>query len=465
MSGDRPAIRRLSTAAVLGVAAALALWPGLVGLDRDLGLAAALTVFTIGFWALGALPEHLTAVGFFVAAMLLDVAPAGTIFSGFAAQAFWLVFAGLVLALAVTTSGLAQRLATLPLDWVAQSYLRTIGAMVVLGTAVAFLLPSTMGRVVLLVPIVLALADRLGFEAGRPGRTGMALAFVLSTYLLPVAILPANVPNMVLAGAAETIFGLSPRYGPYLLLHFPVLAAAKGVILIWLIHRLFPDTPTPPSEHAGATPLTPEARRLSVILALTLALWATDTVHGIAPAWIGLAAAFACLVPAARLTPADSLAGKLNFGPLLYVAGVLGIAALVSSTRLGEIVSVAMLSVLPVSPGADWANYLSLVGVATVLGGIATMPGIPAVLTPIAADLTAATGWTLDAVIMTQVVGFSTVFLPYQVPPIVVGLALARTRTRDAVRAMLWLAVISLGLLVPINYIWWRALGDLPVLG
>ncbi len=458
-------MRRVSTAAILGVATTLAVWPDLAGLDPELGLAAALTVFTIGFWAIGALPEYMTAIGFFVAAMLLDVAPAGTIFSGFAAQAFWLVFAGLVLALAVTTSGLAQRLAALPLDWVAQSYLRTITAMVILATAVAFVLPSTMGRVVLLVPIVLAMADRLGFESGRPGRTGMVLAFVLGTYLLPVAILPANVPNMVLAGTVETIFGQSPRYGPYLLLNFPVLAAAKGVILVWLIHRLFPDTPAPPSEHAAAPPLSPEARRLAVILALTLALWATDTVHGIAPAWIGLAAAFACLLPATRLTPADSLAGKLNFGPLLYVAGVLGIAALVSSTQLGEIVSVAMLSVLPVTPGADWANYFSLVGVATVLGSIATMPGIPAVLTPIAADLMAATGWTLDAVIMTQVVGFSTVLLPYQVPPIVVGLALARTRTRDAARILLWLAVISVGLLVPINYMWWLVLDALPVLG
>lgn len=465
MSGRHPALRRLLPGAVLAIAAAIAFWPGLVGLEPPLARAAGLILFTIGFWAAGALPEYLTAVGFFLLAMLLDVAPADVIFSGFAAQAFWLVFSGLVLALAVTHAGLAQRLASLPMAWLARSYARPIAAMVVLGGSVAFLLPSTMGRVVLLVPIVVALAERLGFEHGRKGRTGMVLAFVLSTYMLPVAILPANVPNMVLAGAAETIYGLSPRYGPYLLLHFPVLALLKGAILTWLVCRLFPDTPGAAADRPPAPPLSPQARILAAILAVTLGLWATDTLHGIAPAWVGLAAAFACLVPATALVPANSFAGKLNFGPLIYVAGVLGIAALVSSTGLGAIVSQAMRSVLPVAPDAGWANYLSLVGMATVLGGISTMPGIPAVLTPIAGDLAALTHWPLDAVLMTQVVGFSTVFLPYQVPPLVIGIALAGVRTRDATRTMLWLALVSVVVIVPINYIWWQILGGIPVLG
>lgn len=38
------------------------------------------------------------------------------------------------------------------------------------------------------------------------------------------AILPSNIPNMVIAGAAETIHGLRFGYLDYLMLHYPVLA-------------------------------------------------------------------------------------------------------------------------------------------------------------------------------------------------------------------------------------------------
>lgn len=448
--------RMIACFGVLAIACVPALMPATLGLAPEEGRVATLVLAAVGLWATGLLPEPVTAVGFFSLAMLVGIAPPATVFSGFASQAFWLVFAGLILSLAAAQTGLAGRLAMLPLDFVARSYTRVIAASVLLGLGAAFLVPSTMGRVALLVPVLLAVADRLGLQPGRPGRTGMLMAFILSSYYLPAAILPANVPNVVLAGAVETIHGQVIGYGTYLALHLPVLALAKIPVIVWVIVRLFPDRTDgiEPAEPDG--PLQPSALLLAVVFALTLVGWASDGIHGLAPAWVGLAAAMVCLIPGLGLTPSRVFSERFNGAPLFYVAAVLGIAALVSTTGIGALLSEALIAALPIGRDADFVNFISLSGVAAVLGLVATMPGVPAVLTPLAADLAATTGWTLDAVLMTYVVGFSLAFLPYQVPPIIVGLQLAGIEIRRAAAPMLAISLISLVALVPMNYLWWR---------
>src|SRR5690348_13502686 len=56
--------------------------------------AAALAILAIGAWSTRILPEHITALGFFLVAIFLSGAPAETIFSGFASTAFWLTLGG-----------------------------------------------------------------------------------------------------------------------------------------------------------------------------------------------------------------------------------------------------------------------------------------------------------------------------------------------------------------------------------
>jgi len=369
------------------------------------------------------------------------------------------VFGGLVLARAVTRTGLGAWLAGWLTARLPRSYPGLIAGIVALAGGLGFVLPSTMGRVALLTPIVLALADRLGFPPGSKGRTGMALAAILGTYVICAAILPANVANMVLAGAAETVHGIQLRYGPYLFLHFPVLGVLKGIALVAVVCWLFADRPAGAPDTDPPAPPGPEARRLALLLTATLALWATDFLHGISPAWIGLGAAWVCLLPGVALVPADELGSRVNLTPLFYVAAILGVAAVINASGLGEALAGGLIAWLPLAPEADAANYASLVGLGTGLGLVTAVPGIPAVLTPLAGDLAAATGWPLETVLMTQVVAFSTIVLPYELPPLVVGMALAGVRLRDGARLTLVLAAVTVLVLVPLNYGWWRLTG------
>ncbi|TXM95659.1 citrate transporter, partial [Methylobacterium sp. WL122] len=202
---------------------------------------AGLLVLCMGLWATALLPEIVTALLFFALAMLLKLGAAATVFSGFASSAFWLVMSGMVVGLAMTRTGLGARLAQGLSGRLSGSYARFIAGLVGFSFLLAFVMPSNLGRIALMIPVTLSLCDAFGLAPGRKGRVGAVMAIGLATPILSAAILPANVPNLVMAGAAERLQGLHLTYLPYLWLHAPVLALVKGALLVLLLVKLFPD--------------------------------------------------------------------------------------------------------------------------------------------------------------------------------------------------------------------------------
>ena len=118
-----------------------------------------------------------------------------------------------------------------------------VAGIVALTYALAFVMPSNMSRIALLMPIVMALADRAGFAERSPGRYALALAVGFGTYELSASILPSNVPNLIMTGAAEHVYGIQFNYLPYLWLHAPVVGVLKGILITVFLWRMFPASP------------------------------------------------------------------------------------------------------------------------------------------------------------------------------------------------------------------------------
>ncbi len=424
-----------------------------------MGVSALVTLVVIALWATSRLPEYLVALLFFAAVMVLQLAPPTVVFSGFASSAFWLVLSGFVLGTAIRSTGLADRLANRILPLLAGSWPRLVGGVVAISYALAFVMPSNMGRITLLMPIIMALAGRAGLAEGARGRYGLALAVGFGTFQLSASILPANVPNLVMSGAAESTFGIHFTYLAYLMLHAPILGLAKGVVLTGCICWLFRAQPLAVEKMAERNALSAAEWRLIALLLVTVLLWITDSWHGIAPAWVGLAAACFCLLPRIGFLTGEQFASGVNIRTCIYVAGILGLTALVSHSGLGDWLGKALLAVMPQTQDRPFIAFGSLIGITALLNFVVTANGVPALFTPLAQVLSDGSGLPLMTVLMTQVIGYATPLLPYQASPIVVAMGMGKVPPREGLKLCLLMAVLTFGLLVPLDYLWFRLLG------
>ncbi|HEX6144781.1 MAG TPA: SLC13 family permease [Geminicoccaceae bacterium] len=458
-------LARGAAALVALAALVIAALPGWLGIRPDLGAPAAVVVLAIGLWASAALEAHITALIVFVVVTWLGIAPPEVIFAGFATPGLWLVFGGLVIAAAIEVTGLGARAARLIAGGLGGSYRRIIYGTVLVCLVLSFLVPAAMGRIVILLPIFLALAPSMGFEPGSRGSQGILLAVTFGTFLPALAILPANLPNMVLLGTMETLYGQGISWFAYFVMHFPVLGLLKAVLIAEVLSRMFQEAPAHGAtarEEPAASAWSPAERRLALILGGALLLWASDGLHGVSPGWVALLAGLLCLLPGTGVVGRETFERQINFGSFFYVAGLLGVARLIDASGLGDALGRLLLERLPLDQAAPLASFAAIMGLNVVTSLLTALAAMPAVLTPLAGPIAEQSGLPLQTVLMTQVIGFSTMLLPYQSAPIMVALALARVPLAAGARAGLLIGLLTIVVLVPLQALWWRLLGYLP---
>ncbi|WP_417258144.1 SLC13 family permease [Celeribacter sp.] len=450
---------------VFVIAVASAVWVSAaqpIGMTLNQGMTFGIVLITLALWGTGLVPGYVASTFLFVTLILAGIATPQEVFSSFSSTAIWLVVAGFVIGAAITQTGLGARMGAYARPHLSKSYPALIGGLMVLGMVLGFVMPSSLGRAAVLVPIGMALADALGFEKGSLGRTGVAIIIAIGTNMPSSAILPSNIPNIILSGVAEQSFGAHFSYADYLLLHYPVLGIIKSTFIVGLVLYFFPARVTAATD--APAPIKGSNRTqiaLLSILLVTLGFWSTDQLHGINAAWIGLAASLVLMIPQLGFLPPPVFKNSLDFSMILFVAGALTLGTVVNSSGLGDIIAHAVLKVLPFQQGSDFLNFmsLSLLGVATSV--FTTAPGMPAVLTPLAPELSQTTGFSLNAILMTQVIGFSTILFPYQVGPLIVAMGLAGESTRPLLKITLSLFMITLLFLMPLDFLWWKFLGQI----
>lgn len=426
--------------------------------NAALGLA--IVAFTVAMWATSLMPALHTGIAFFALGLASGVVPAIPLFSGFWSNAAMLVIGGLVIGGAAERTGLGRYVSRALTSGIA-TYPRLIASILAGSTILNFLVPSTMGRLAIMIPILAATAKEAGYEPGSRGYTGIMLAAVVGNYLTSYGVLPANITNVLALGTLETLGGPTFQYGAYLLMCWPLLGLLKTVI-VWAAVCLFLPAPAPMPAKADDAPLSPEARRLAILLAITVLLWMSDVVHHLKPGWISLAAGLVCLVPVLRLGRPKDILDISRLTAIISLAAVIGVAAVLTHSGAGALIANTLASLMPTS-GASPALGFMLLSLSTSLIAIgATIPGGIAIMTPTLSGIESTTDLPQNAGLIAMLIGLQSPFFAYEAVPVMVGLMMAKVPASAATRILAPLAITGILVLAPLQIAWLKLLGAMP---
>ena len=433
---------------------------GRMGEEYAMLAALLVCVATMGLLAARLIPEYLTALLFFVVCSLGAFAPPTVFLAGFASSAVWLVVSGAIIGAALRHTGLADRMGAMLAPSGEMAFVRLLWRVMFFGAFLMFFMPSSMGRILLMIPLLEATVKQIGLEPAGRRASAVMLAGIFGTFIPATSILPASVPNNVLAGLMESTGIGAPAFSEYMLLHFPVIGMVSLGLIACLLAVLYrgEEAVSVSGGRDVRPPLSGPEKRLAIVLFMTILLWASDNLHGLPTAWVGMLAAVTCLWPGNGLMPQQALRA-VGLEPVFYVAGVVGVGTLIQYSGLGAELAGIMSGVAGFAMGSPAGSVLLLSGAAALLALLVTVVAVPAILTPIAGSLSHSTGLSVEAVAMTQVMGFSTVFFPYQAPPFAVAIQSGAVSPRDMTRFCFLLACAMLAVVWPLNMFWWRVLG------
>lgn len=418
----------------------------------------AISGLAIALFATRLLPEVVTALGCFLAFLMVDAAPNAVIFSGFTSGGFWLLFAGLIVGTAISVTGLGRQFALRIFQKTGDSYIKAALLLALSGLGLGLLVPATMPRIIILMPVALSLSNTMGYEIGSRGHVGLTVTGAIATLLPTYAILTANLPTIIHFGAFETLYDIKPSYARYFIEQAPANAVRFIVLLVLMLPFASARSDTK-SVLDAPMPFTYTQRKLLILLGSAILFWALDTFHGISPAWVALLLATVLLIPGFGILDSNVMKTKIDISPAFFIAAVFAISAVAQHTGLGTVVADRLIPVLRLGDGSDLRDLYSVFGLSTVLSHLTTSPAAPAILAPLAGAIAAETGWSIETIAMAQVLGISTPLLPYQAPPLIIAMALAKIPMIALLRVCLLLAMAVAVIGVPITYFWWSYLG------
>lgn len=437
--------------AVLGTAALVPL--PLTGADR---IVLALSLVSAICWTLEPISIELTALCLLLALPLSGVATFDSTFAAFSSPAIWLVFAGMVISQLITETRLRSLLSSLIIRRLERSR-AFILELSLLGVALAILIPSAVVRMIIIVPLLIAVLDALEAKRNSPLSAAIILSVVCATYYGGTGILTASVPNLVIMGVLESR-GRPVFWAEWAWYVFPVIGFIRVLAGALIIHVIF--RPVIPSIRLtpNLTELRSREIRALIILVAGVAAWATDSLHHVHPVLIGLGLTIVCVAPRIGPLSVDSLK-KVNFPILIYIGSVfaLGQAAVTAGTsgRLAE----TLTAWLSLGDYQVFRQLATITYVVTPFNFLVDTAVVGGVLTPPLLDLGAASGLTPLQVGLSVAVATGMVFIPYQGAPFLVAYAYGYVSMRQFVTTMMLICLVNLVILVPLNLLYWDWVG------
>ncbi|HWC03913.1 MAG TPA: anion permease [Methylomirabilota bacterium] len=336
--------RGLTTVRALSAAASIAAFglgwvlPVPAGLERGAVVALGAIVATVPLLVADVLPDYVVMLLLVLALVLPGLVPASDVLGGFAAPAWLMILTLLAVGVAVSRSGLMFRLVLLSLQHLPPRFVPQSLVLCLTGVLMSAGLTSGSTRIALGVPIARGITDAMGFAPRSPGAAAVGLmtffTFLQVGELFQTGTFTGLVVHDLLPAAAKSQITWW-RWFFIALPPFVLIGCMTYLSLIFLFKphrdgRVNLDAVR--LQQALLGPLTRHEIWSAVVLVGLIAGFASRPYHGIAPAWLALAA-FLFLFIVGTLDQ-SAFQGGGTLGLLIYAGVILSLGQVFTTLHI-----------------------------------------------------------------------------------------------------------------------------------
>ena len=307
----------------------------------------------IVWWICAVLPEFATALIMVALFALIGQIPATSGFSFFSNPIWWLLVGAFSIGLGMKETGLLERMALAIVSRFPSSFTAQIIGFFACGTILGPLIPSMAAKASLLAPLAMEVGDLRGYRRQGRQATGLFLAMFTGVQTAAPAFISSSIVGYTLLAIypaqvqaqfdfVHWFVSALPWFVPMVVLNLMALA------LIYRPRRKDATVDYEPNSEAASEPsedelmakrrelgrMSLDERRMAIITAVTVALWVTQSLHGMA-AWIPAVGALVAMT-------ACGIINKKNFGPgvgwesLIFIGVVLGLGDVFAQAGITE---------------------------------------------------------------------------------------------------------------------------------
>lgn len=436
---DPRILRKLGVGIIIG--AILFLIPTPEGLSNDAMNTLALFLLVVYFWATEALPLPVTALAAGVGLVALGIVEnSNDAWMPYARDTIFLLLGSLILADAVTKTGMDRVLAARFLQKMGGSTDTLLLGIVVISTVSAMVVSSHAIAAVML-PLVLSVLRTMNLMERRNIATAYVLAIAFGTGIAGLATPSAGGRNAIILGYLDELYDVQISY-----LDWTLRAAPITLILIPITYLLLKLIFKVPHEKLDADKIPPAGRMTRdmnltlMVLIATIVLWVTmGTAWGLGTVAVAGAVALFLFGVLDWVDTRKRIAWGV---PLIYGAA-LTMGSALQATGAAEWLAQGILNY------ADASNEFLLTTAVLVLTVALTQimsdGGTAAVVAPVTLGLAALSGYDLANMGMLTAIGAAFSFvLVVGTPPNVITYGSGVFRAKDLARAGVPLVLLSL---------------------
>ena len=394
--------------------------------------------------------------------------------AGFTNSAVALIAASLVIAAAMSITGLDKRVAFKVISVIGTSPKRILAGIIIVMAILAFFIPTASSRVACLVPILLGIISTLGIE--KKGRLAgmLMMSIVYLSLIWAMGIATGAAQNVYVNALMERTIHVSILWVDWLTVGAPFSVALSVALYFVLLSMMAPGAaitvgtePAPSAEHPALKlgPMTSDETRLLVLSVILVGLWATEgKLHSFDSSSVAVAAAALLFVPNIGMLDWKQVQSRIPWGILIQLGVGVGLGTgllktgaagwlatfVVNEFGVQHMSGFAILAVLWLFMIVVHLGFSSGAAMATTM-----IPVMISVLQDSQIPTTKVAGMTMLLAFATSI-GW---ILPINGPQNMLAFGTDTFEARDFIRVGLVMTVIAYVLLLVFAATWWHWLG------